>query len=237
MNIGLTKNVTTLSNKKRDLDVVFLGDSITEGWNGRMMGNPTISNADQSRVFHNLFRTQGLALGVAADSAANLLYRIRNSMGELPQNPPKVWWILIGINDLDISRMCSREATLAGTLTVVRELQQRSDNDDSIIVINSILPTTRGGGSLTGKPIWEQRISWVNHRLECYAKLTPGVEFFNATDIFLSGDGTRINTTLLPDKLHPSSIGYELWGGRILDKLSQLSVNISHTMESPTSEE
>jgi hypothetical protein len=31
------------SNKKRDLDFVFIGDYITEGWNGRMMGNPTIS--------------------------------------------------------------------------------------------------------------------------------------------------------------------------------------------------
>jgi hypothetical protein len=108
-----------------------------------------------------------------------------------------VWWILIGINDLEYTSLCSREATLAGTLAVVQELQQRSDNDndndnDSIIVLNLILPTSHmcNHGSIKCKPVWAQRISWVNHCLECYATLIPGVKFFNATNIFLSGDGT-----------------------------------------------
>jgi lysophospholipase L1-like esterase len=201
-----------------------------------MLGETTSNNADQRQsqveLFRNLFSTHALALGVAKDTIINLLYRIRNSKRELPQHPPKVWWILIGINDLEYTSLCSREATLAGTLAVVQELQQRSDNDndnDSIIVLNSILPTSRmRNGSMKGKPVWEHRISWVNHRLECYATLTKGVEFFNATDIFLSGDGTRINMTLLPDRVHPSLIGYELWGRRIVEKLAQLSVTISH---------
>lgn len=55
------------------LDVVFLGDSITEHWNGRDMGELRDKDHNVSVVFDELFNKdngaslEGLALGVAGD--------------------------------------------------------------------------------------------------------------------------------------------------------------------------
>jgi hypothetical protein len=57
---------------------------------------------------------------------------------------PKVWWIVLGMNDL--SRMlCSEEVTVIGVLRVVEEILNNRPN--SRVVINSLLPIvySRGG--------------------------------------------------------------------------------------------
>lgn len=65
--------------------------------------------------------------------------------GEMPDYlQPKVWWLVLGMNDL--SRMqCSEEVTVLGILRVVEEILERRPN--SRVVINSLLPMaySRGG--------------------------------------------------------------------------------------------
>jgi hypothetical protein len=57
-----------------NIDVVFYGDSITEGWIGTSYGRPKGSGENSREVFDNLFSTQnggefdGLALGIGGDS-------------------------------------------------------------------------------------------------------------------------------------------------------------------------
>jgi hypothetical protein len=50
---------------------------------------------------------------------------------------PKVWWLILGMNDL--TRMqCSEEIVVLGILRVVEEIMMRKPDDK--IVINSLLP-------------------------------------------------------------------------------------------------
>merc|ERR1711862_1027682 len=66
------------------------------------------------------------------------LWRIQN--GELPSYlNPKVFWLLIGTNDLAI-KQCSEDVVLLGILRVIEEIQSLRPN--AKIVINSILPMT-----------------------------------------------------------------------------------------------
>ena len=138
MNMGLIdKALKTNTN----VDVAFVGDSITEEWNGRLFGREEESLKGISKVFHESFTKdgggsyEGVALGIAGDQAPHLLWRLKH--GEMSFNP-KVWWILIGVNDL-VSGGCSPEVVLLGILRIVEEIQY--NKPDATIVINGILPT------------------------------------------------------------------------------------------------
>jgi lysophospholipase L1-like esterase len=219
-------NIALANNASRPLDVVFLGDSITEGWNGRWLGNHHEKFANNTRAFRRFFSREeggqldGLALGIANDVMVSLLYRIMN--GEIPETlQAKVFWVLIGTNDLGKVVKCSPEATVAGTIRIIQELKKL--RPESTVVVNSILPTSPTG-TLRGKILWEERIQKVNRRMECYSHITEGVEFFDATDIFTNKDGTSVNYTLMmKDLLHPSWVGYDMWGEQIAKRVKELT--------------
>jgi lysophospholipase L1-like esterase len=60
--------------------------------------------------------------------------------------------------------------------------------------------------------------------MECYSHITEGVEFFDATDIFTNKDGTSVNYTLMmKDLLHPSWVGYDMWGEQIAKRVKELT--------------
>lgn len=156
------KAAMTASHDKNDpegqVDIVFLGDSITEEWNGRWHGKTQenlgedMEKTDLDEI-HDIFTSkfkknkgaslEAIALGIAGDTCPNLLWRIQN--GELPEAlNPKLFWLLIGTNDL--SYECSEEVILIGILRIVQELLDHKP--DSLIVINGILPRTVGKDGL-----------------------------------------------------------------------------------------
>ena len=62
-----------------NIDVVFYGDSITEGWMGTTYGRLQGSGESSRDVFDSLFSTQnggefdGLALGIAGDTVSRFV--------------------------------------------------------------------------------------------------------------------------------------------------------------------
>ena len=171
--ISINRDSHDNNGKSHMLDIVFYGDSITEQWNGRWMGNAMKSKESIKTIFHTYFdplanmqdshksfedngteanddieeidRLKGLSLGIAGDRTSNLLYRIQAG-GELPNElDSKVFWLLIGTNDL--STNCSEDVVTLGILSIVQEI--RSKKPGSIVVINGLLPRTdNSNGSL-----------------------------------------------------------------------------------------
>jgi len=129
-----------------ELDVVFVGDSITEQRQGTRMGKPEERYTGIKEIFDKTFTKgakggdfNGIALGIGGDTSNNLLWRLLN--GEMPDGlDPKVWWVGIGVNDLT-NKGCAEEIVLLGILRVVEEITNR--HPDDIVVINSILPVQR----------------------------------------------------------------------------------------------
>jgi lysophospholipase L1-like esterase len=139
----------------------------------------------------------------------NLLYRIAN--GGIADLHPNVWWVLIGTNDLGHTG-CSEESIVAGNIAIVQELQRlRPTTTTTRIVLNSILPR---------QSLFQPSIDRINEGLQCYADSTPGVEFFNATDIFWDAKNQTLRG--LPDQLHPSVEGSQVWGTAIVQKVLDL---------------
>ncbi|KAL3822593.1 hypothetical protein ACHAXA_006378 [Cyclostephanos tholiformis] len=150
---GPTKIDVATGKPRPPIDVAFLGESVVEAMDGRWLGKKIVratgdkegqegKKPDIGKVFERFFRKEkggpleGTALGIAGDYTANVLWRLQHD--EMPYDfNPKVWWLVLGMNDL--TRMqCSEEIVVLGILRVVEEIMLRKP--DALIVINSLLP-------------------------------------------------------------------------------------------------
>jgi lysophospholipase L1-like esterase len=137
-------------------NVVFLGDSITERWQGTKLGKVDSADMqDAHKVFMELFQSDnmdahpllsnatappihGLPLGIAGDQTPNLLWRLQN--GELPSTlHPNIFVVLIGTNDLSKDG-CSAENVVVGVVRIVEWLLQ--EREDATILLHGLLPRT-----------------------------------------------------------------------------------------------
>ena len=67
----------------------------------------------------------------------------------------------------------------------------------------------------------------INDHLEIYSYQHENVHYFDSTDVFFAketkdSEKLAIDKNLMPDNLHPSSIGYKLWGDKIVQELDKL---------------
>jgi len=219
-------------------DVVFYGDSITEGWKGTSYGIPKEQKLDNYKVFESLFggeesqsKLSGLALGISGDRCPHLLWRLQH--GELPPSlRAKVFWILIGTNDLP----CSEDAIYMGIVRIIDELREK--RPDSMIVVNGLLPRAHEGttGLLNEKTNNSKMTKWegvqlINQRLETFAYQNDKVHYFDAMNLFTAtnSDGQLyIPTSLMYDYLHPTAEGYRIWGEEIVKTLKDLNSSASN---------
>jgi lysophospholipase L1-like esterase len=222
-NVELAREAVASS---RDLDVVLLGDSIVEFWQATYKGAPIAMFESNHEVYQRLFDSpdapiQGLALGVAGDKCNQLLYRIQN--GIIEGLHPKVFWVLIGTNDVLASR-CRADQVVAGNVAIIRELQRQRPN--TTIVVQALLPVGDSAGIVS-----PNLYATINRRLACVtrnnnnangaASAGAPVQFVNATELFLTSSNA-VNETLLPDKLHPSAAGAEVWGQAIVSTVLRI---------------
>ncbi|GAX09749.1 hypothetical protein FisN_19Lh219 [Fistulifera solaris] len=187
---------------KSTVELMLMGDSITELWLGTVLGTPSLRYRDIPGVFAELFSNEStLVMGISADRSSYLLHRIQN--GELPSElDVSVIWILIGTND--ITDDCNSDTIVAANIVVVKEIMRRKPK--ARIVINSILPRMDTGFDV---------IHLINSKLKCFTESTGNaVQFFEATNLFLNSDGT-VKADLYTDGVHPNKKGYEIWGRAI----------------------
>lgn len=165
-----------------------------------------------------------------------MLYRIKH--GEMPEElKPKVWWILIGANDL-VRGQCSEEAIILGILRLADEIAV--NHPGSIVVIQGLLPRTsmpdghvhRLPGNSTSLrdrhkakefyktkqyPLWPS-IRLINDELERFCAKHEHMVYFDTSSLFFAtlsnskykSDEKILVQELMPDFAHPSVKGYEL---------------------------
>jgi lysophospholipase L1-like esterase len=193
------------------VDVLFLGDSITDFWRDE---NP---NRGGKKVWDANFASLRAAnFGISADRTENVLWRLEN--GELDGIRPKVVVLMIGTNNTGFERdkVTPRNTTsevIDGVTAVVKKL--RTKLPSTKVLLLAIFP--RGE-----KPDDPQRrqISEVNAAI---AKLDDGknVRYLDIGPKFLAPDGTRPKD-IMPDFLHPGEKGYEIWAAAIKKPLTAM---------------
>jgi len=242
-NEKMARNMNTKkSSPFREMDVVFLGDSIMEGWRGTSFGQIVEKKKEHSKVFDDYFdmdkggEFDGLVLGIAGDKCQNLLWRIQN--GEMPKKlKAKVFWLLIGTNDFlkEGMEQCSEEVVFMGIQRIVEEMMLLKP--DATIVVNGLLPRSDigrdGDGRLyqKGEKTVMDAIDAVNGQLEDYCGQHDDLEYFDASQIFIRnnpklGKGKYqrfIPPDLMKDSLHPTTHAYRQWAKAITATLKTVT--------------
>jgi beta-glucosidase len=182
-----------------DVDLVFIGDSITQGWEGN-------GKAAWEKHFAPL---KAMNLGISGDRTQHVLWRLDN--GNLEGITPKVVVIMIGTNNSNGMDNTAEEIA-DGIQAIVARLRKKLP--EMKILVLAVFP--RGE-----KPNPQRdKIKEVN---ETVAKSADGktVYFLDIGGEFLADDGS-LPMEIMPDFLHLSEKGYTIWAEAIEPKVKEL---------------
>jgi lysophospholipase L1-like esterase len=172
--------------KKGHIDLLFLGDSITQMWN-------------ENSIWRRFYGARHAAnFGIGGDRTQNVLWRIQN--GELDGIEPKVAVLLIGTNNLYSD---TPDEIAQGIAAIVAELRRRLPKTQVLLL--GIFPRARKPNAV------RERLRSVNERI---ARLDDGthVRYLDIGKAFLNDDGS-ISADIMPDRdaLHLNMKGYRIW--------------------------
>jgi len=190
--------------KKGEAQLVFLGDSITAGWGG-----------NGKEVWAKSFdQWKPANFGIGGDRTQHVLWRIQN--GELDGIKPKAAVIMIGTNNTGGD---TAEGIAKGVTKIVETIRKKQPATK--ILLLAVFP--RGEKPTTPeKPNpGRDKIKQVNAII---AKLDDkkNVFFLDIGEKFLSPDGS-LTKEIMPDFLHLSPAGYQIWADAITPKLTELT--------------
>jgi lysophospholipase L1-like esterase len=178
--------------KKGDVDLLFLGDSITDGW--RIGGKAVWKDNFESLKAANF--------GIGGDQTQHVLWRLQH--GELDGIKPKLAVLMIGTNNLHGN---SDEEIVGGIKAIVAELQKQTPQTKLLLL--GIFPR----GEKADDP-FRDRIKHINSII---AQMDDGgktIKYLDIGDKFLESDGT-ISKRIMRDFLHPTAKGYKVWAEAI----------------------
>lgn len=186
--------------KEGTAGLVFLGDSITAGWKA------------QPGVWEKAFgKYRPANFGIGGDRTQHVLWRITN--GELDGIKPKAVVIMIGTNNSASDPADGIARGITKIVETVREKQPQAK-----ILLLAVFPRgNRPDGNLGEL---NEKLKEVNAII---AKLDDGkkVFFLDIGHQFVQGGGP-ISKEIMPDFLHLSARGYEIWADAISPKLAEL---------------
>ncbi len=185
-----------------DIDVLFMGDSITDFW--RNLDAPYAGKPVFDKYFGNL---KAANFGIAGDTTQGVLYRLQN--GEGKGFSPKAVMLMIGTNN---TMQNNAEEIAEGIGAVVLELQK--DFPKAKILLLAVFPR-----STPDDPV-RATITEINSKI---SKLHDGdrVHYMDIGPRFLDDRGF-IPSDVMSDGLHPTTKGYEIWAEAVKDKLYSL---------------
>jgi lysophospholipase L1-like esterase len=194
--------------KKGGIDVVFLGDSITQGWEG-----------SGKKVWAETFAPfKAGNYGIGGDQTGHVLWRITEGK-ELEGIDPKAAVIMIGTNNTGRD---SAGQIAAGIKAIVEELHKQKPSMK--ILLLGVFPRS---GAKIEKDATEAKADQLQPKIkqinDIIAKLDNGttVKYLDIGGKFLDKDG-NLPKAIMPDYLHLSEKGYQIWGDAIKDEVKKL---------------
>ena len=177
------------------IDVVFLGNSLTQGgkWSEYF---PQVSVANR---------------GISGDNTEGILNRVN----EIVQSHPKKLFILVGIND--ISQNKTNKEILENYKAILKLIKEGTPNTK--VYVQSLLPINndfKRYSRLIGK---EEQVTKLNEELKKFAQ-KENVTYLNVNPLFLD-ENKKLNKNYTTDGLHLNDIGYKIWSTELDKYISQ----------------
>lgn len=186
--------------KAANINLLFLGDSITQGWE--------TDGVEYWSYFCQKYNAFNLGFG--GDRTEHVLWRIQH--GALDNIAPQLTVLLIGTNNTG-HRMDNANHTVNGIRAILSELRTRLPK--SKILLLAILPRHYRLDN-------EMRLrnEQVNHLISEFDD-NRHIFYRNINHIFVDEHG-MLKKALMPDLLHPNQAGYQILSQVIDPIISQL---------------
>ena len=183
---------------KGNVDLVFIGDSITQGWEGSGKG-----------VWAKFYgKRNTVNLGIGGDRTQHVIWRLDN--GNLKNIHPKAAVIMIGTNNAGAN---TSQQIADGVEAIVKQLRNKTPKTQ--ILLLAVFP--RGANPADKRRKVNEGANAI------FSKLDDGkhVHYLDIGPKFLEKDGT-LTRKIMPDLLHLSEAGYTIWAESIEAKLKEL---------------
>ena len=182
-----------------NVDMIFIGDSITHYWESK-----------GKTVWDQYYAPRhAVNLGFSGDKTQNVLWRLEH--GEVDNIHPKLAVLMIGTNNRNRA-----EQTAEAIKAIVGELNTRLP--ETKVLILGVFPRGRIEDRKDEKilqsgtnDLWTTNEK-VNHIISGFAD-NKSIYYLNINQSFLK-DGT-VPREYMPDFLHPSEKGYQIWAEAI----------------------
>jgi len=181
-----------------NVDLVFIGDSITQGWEG--------GGKEAWAKFYG--KRNAVNLGIGGDRTQHVIWRLDHD--NVKNISPKAAVVMIGTNN---SGSNTPEQIAEGVAAIVKQLRTKLPKTQVLLL--AVFP--RG-------PDKNDKRRQVNEKTnEIFKKLADGknVHYLDIGPKFLQDDGT-LTREIMPDLLHLSKKGYAIWAESIEPTLKTL---------------
>ena len=189
-----------LKEKMGQVDLVFLGDSITHAWD-----NGGKKTWDQYYAKRN-----ALNLGFSGDRTEHVLWRLEN--GAVANIDPKLLVLMIGTNNAGHREEPSK-FTAIGIKAILDDLRTRLPNTKVLML--AIFPR----GATDKDPLRKLNMA-TNDIIKDYAD-NERVHFLSINNNFLTKD-RKLEKSVMKDLLHPNADQYKVWAEAIEPKVQEL---------------
>lgn len=179
--------------------IIFIGDSITQGWEG-----------EGKEVWAKYYAPRNAVnLGIGGDRTQHVLWRLEN--GNVKGLKPKAAVVMIGTNNSNGDDNTPGQIA-DGVAAIVNKL--RTALPETKVLLVSIFPRGENFNNQRGK------ILQVNQVIRKLAN-NENVIWIDFGQKFVTSEGL-IPRDLMPDFLHLTSKGYSIWAESIERRLSQI---------------
>lgn len=184
--------------EKGDIDLLMIGDSITNGWNGNLW-----------EMYYG--NRKAINLGFSGDRTEHVLWRLDNL--PLDKINPKAAVIMIGTNNIGHNSTNPKE-TSEGIKAIVDKLQKQYP-DMKILLLNVFPRDEKPDGNM------RKKVDEINSYLPEIFKGYKNLKLLDINGKFLEKDGT-LSREIMPDSLHPREKGYGIWARAIEPYVSEM---------------
>ncbi|QTD38740.1 prolyl oligopeptidase family serine peptidase [Polaribacter batillariae] len=211
------EDINNLSQSTKDLDILFIGNSITQGWGG----NRNFTTYKPGKAAANTYfkEINYVNAGISGDRTEHILWRISN--GNYNTNSPKLITLAIGVNNF---RFNTADEISKGIVKIVELMENEFPN--SQIVLLGPLPVGLNAHSLR-----RQKYNKI-HKAIAYLNKKPQINYYNLIDWFSDENGNLKENLYNADGIHLKPEGYQIWGKFIKEKYNELIKNKNNTIES-----
>lgn len=184
--------------KKGDIDLIFLGDSITAGWGG--------AGKDVWKKYYE--PRKAMNAGIGGDRTQHILWRLDN--GNVDGLTPKLVVLMIGTNNIK----ANPPADIAlGIKSILEKLHAKLPKTQVLLL--GVFP--RGE---TPDSDLRKASEGINDIIKEYAD-GKTVHYLNINAKLLNADGTQ-DRKKMPDLVHLTAPAYQIWADSIEAKVAEL---------------